>query len=139
MTTQARIGHGAQFKIGNGASPEVFTAVAEVKAMSHGGITRSAVEATHMDSTDGYQEFVGGLKNGGELQLTVNYVPGSATTVLLMAEINAAAGNKQVVFPGGEIFAFSGLCTAVPPNDIPLDGVMEGTVTYQVSGRPTLS
>lgn len=138
MTTSARIGHGAQFKIGNGATPEVFTAVAEVTSITPPGMSRDAIDATHMDSPDGWREFIGGLKDGGEVELALNWVPGSATTILLMTEIAAAAGNKQVVFPGGEIFSFSALCTGITP-ETPVDGKMEASATYKVTGKPTLT
>lgn len=138
MTTQARIGHGSLFKIGNGASPEVFTTVAEVTAITPPAMTRDSIDATHSESTDGWREFIGGLKDGGEVELTLNWVPGSATTILLMQEIGADAGNKQVVFPNGEIFSFAALCTNISP-EAPVDGKMEATATYKVTGKPTLA
>lgn len=138
MTTQARIGHGTLFKIGNGASPEVFTTVAEVTAITPPQMSRDSVDASHNESPDGWREFIGGLKDGGEVELTLNWVPGSATTILLMQEIAADAGNKQVVFPNGEIFSFAALCTNIGP-EAPVDGKMEASVTYKVTGKPTLA
>lgn len=138
MTTEARIGHGTLFKIGNGATPEVFTTVAEVTSITPPGMSRDAIDATHMESPDGWREFIGGLKDGGEVELGLNWVPGSATTILLMAEIEAAAGNKQIVFPNGEIFSFAALCTGLSP-EAPVDGKMEASATYKVSGKPTLA
>lgn len=138
MTTQARIGHGTLFKIGNGATPEVFTTVAEVTSITPPGMSRDAIDATHEESPGAWREFVGGLKDGGEVQLELNFVPGSATTILLMAELDANPGNKQIVFPGGQIFSFVALCTALEP-EAPLDDKMVASATYKVSGQPTLS
>ena len=138
MTTQARIGHSTLFKIGNGATPEVFTTVAEVTSITPPGMTRDAIDATHSESPDGWREFIGGLKDGGEVEIAMNYVPGSATTILMMQEIAAAVGNKQIVFPAGEIFSFAALCTNISP-ETPVDGKMEASVTYKVTGRPTLA
>lgn len=138
MATQAAIGHGVQFKIGNGATPEVFTAVAEVTNVTPPGMSRDAVDATHMDSPEKWREFVMGLKDGGEVELELNFVPGSATTLLLMAEIDAAVGNKQIVFPGGQIMAFAAGMTGFTP-ETPLDDKMTASATYKVSGKPTLT
>jgi predicted secreted protein len=138
MATSARIGYGTLFKIGNGATPEVFTTVGEVTSITPPGMSRDAIDATHEESPDGWREFIGGLKDGGEVSLELNYVPGSATTILLNAEIEAAPGNKQIVFPGGEIFSFRALCTNFEP-EAPLDDKMVASATYKVSGKPTLA
>lgn len=138
MATSAKIGYGTLFKIGNGASPEVFTTVAEVTSITPPGMSRDAIDATHEESPDGWREFIGGLKDGGEVSLELNFVPGSATTILLMAEIEANAGNKQIVFTTGEIFSFVALCTNFEP-EAPLDDKMVASVTYKVSGKPTLA
>lgn len=138
MSTNARIGHGVLFKVGNGASPEVFTTVAEVTSITPPGMSRDAIDATHEESPEGWREFIGGLKDGGEVSLELNFVPGSATTILLMAEIEAAPGNKQIVFTTGEIFAFRALCTNLEP-EAPMDDKMVASATYKVTGKPTLS
>lgn len=138
MTTQAKIGYGNLFKVGNGATPEVFTTVAEVTNITPPGISRDSVDATHMQSPEGWREFIPGLKDGGEVELEINFVPGSATTLLLMAEIDAAAGNKQIVFTTGEVFSFAALCTNFE-TESPIDDKQVGTVTYKVTGKPTLA
>lgn len=139
MATDAKIGYGVLFKIGNGASPtEVFTTVAEVTSITPPGMSRDAIDATHEESPDAWREFIGGLKDGGETSLELNFVPGSATTALLLAEIEAPAGNKQIVFTTGEIFSFKALCTNFEP-EAPLDDKMVASVTYKVTGKPTLS
>lgn len=138
MTTQAKIGYGTLFKIGNGAAPEVFTTVAEVTAITPPNMSRDAIDASHELSPEGWREFIGGLKDGGEVSIELNFVPGSATTIALMAEIAADAGNKQIVFTTNEIFSFRALCTAFEP-DAPLDDKMTATATYKVTGQPTLA
>lgn len=138
MTTEAEIGHGTLFKIGNGAGTEVFTTVAEVTNITPPGMSRDAHDATHSESPEKWREFIMGLKDGGEVELAVNFVPGSATTLLLMQEIDAAVGNKQIVFPNGEIFSFAAGMTGFSP-EAPVEGKMEASVTYKVSGKPTLA
>jgi predicted secreted protein len=138
MTTSAKIGFGNLFKIGNGATPEVFTTVAEVTGIKPPKMKRDTVDATHMQSPNGWREFIAGLKDGGEVSVELNFVPGSATTILLMAELDAALGNKQIVFSTGEVFSFTALCTDFEPTS-PLDDKMSATAMYKISGQPTLA
>src|SRR3546814_13366979 len=79
MTTEAKIGHGVHLARGDGASPQVFTNVAELIDLSTPSMTKDQVEATHTDSTDGFREFIPGLKDGGEFSATMNFIPGNAT------------------------------------------------------------
>lgn len=138
MTTQAKIGYGVLFKIGNGATPEVFTTVAEVTNITPPALARDSVDASHEASPESWREFIPGMKDGGEMSFDINFVPGSSTTLLLLAEIEAAVGNKQVVWTTGEIMSFAGFCTAFEP-DTPIDDKMTASVTYKVSGKPTLA
>jgi predicted secreted protein len=138
MTTQAKIGFGVLFKIGNAATPEVFTTVAEVTNITPPGLARDSVDASHEQSPSAWREFIPGMKDGGEVSFDVNFVPGSATTLLLLAEMEANPGNKQIVWPTGEIMSFVGFMTGLEP-DTPIDDKMVATATYKVSGQPTLA
>lgn len=138
MTTQARIGYGSLFKIGNGATPEVFTTVAEVTGIKPPNFARDAIDATHEESPGSFREFIPGLSDAGEISFDVNFVPGSASTVILLAERTAAAGNKKIVFPNGETLSFSAFMTGFEP-DAPLDDKMSASVTYKVTGDYTLA
>src|SRR3546814_10372592 len=79
MTTEAKIGHGVHLARGDGASPQVFTNVAELIDLSTPSMTKDQVEATHTDSTDGFREFIPGPTDGGEFSATMNFIPGNAT------------------------------------------------------------
>lgn len=138
MTTQAKIGYGVLFKIGNGATPEVFTTVAEVTNITPPGMSRDSVDASHEQSPNAWREFIPGMKDGGEVSFDINFVPGGSTTLLLLAEMDAAPGNKQIVWPTGEIMSFVSFETGFEP-DTPIDDKMVATVTYKVSGQPTLA
>ena len=48
--TEGVIGLGTLLKIGDGAIPEVFTAIAEVKDITGPGLTREFAEFTHQQS-----------------------------------------------------------------------------------------
>lgn len=139
MSTDAKIGHGVLFKIGNGASPEVFTTVAEATSITPPGPSRDAIDVTHMESAEKWREFIAGLKDGGEVEIEMNFVPGSASTDLILAQFDTdTVGNKQVVFTTGEVWSFAALCTDFAP-EAPVDDKMSATATFKISGKPTLS
>ena len=92
MATNAAIGHGTLWKRGNGASPtEAFATVAEVTAISGPGISRDTIDATHMESPDRFREFVGGLRDGGEVTVTLNLNAKGTAFTNALTDINANA------------------------------------------------
>lgn len=72
--TEAQIGYGSLLKLGNGASPEVFTTIAEVKSINGFGFTNTEVNVTHMESPNGWEEFIGGLKTGDTMTILCNAI-----------------------------------------------------------------
>lgn len=142
MTTDAMIGFGTLFKTGNGAIPEIFTSLAEVTNVTPPAMARDSIDATHEESPEGYREFIPGLKDGGEVSLELNFIPGNTTADDLIAEFDATTGtgaikNRQIVFPNGEILAFRAFLTAFE-TDAPIDDKMTLSVTFKVTGKPTL-
>lgn len=73
------IGLGAALKIGDGASPEVFTAIANVKSISGPGRTVEIVDTTHLGSSSGYREKRPHLKDGGTVSADTSFDPTHAT------------------------------------------------------------
>lgn len=139
MTTQAKIGHGNQFKIGNGAVPEVFTACAEVTNITPPGLSRDSHDVSHMNSPEKWREFIMGLKDGGEVSIELNFVPGSATTLMLMAELDTdTVGNKQIVFTTGEVWSFAAGLTGFE-SESPVGDAMTASATFKISGKPSLA
>ena len=74
-----RVGLGTVLKIGDGESPEVFTAVVNVTGINMSGRSVEEVDFTHLASTGGFREFRPGFKDPGELSLTCHYDPTNAT------------------------------------------------------------
>lgn len=70
--TLAQIGYLTLLKMGNGLSPQTYTTIAEVKSINGFGFTKDELEATHMESPNGYKEFVGGMKQGETMTVVCN-------------------------------------------------------------------
>ena len=54
MTAAAKAGVGTTFSVGDGASPEVFTAIGEIVNASGPNISAEQIEVTTLDSSGGY-------------------------------------------------------------------------------------
>lgn len=72
--TQAQIGYLTLLKLGNGASPQTFTTIAEVKSIDGFGFTAQELEATHMESPNRYVERVAGMKDGDTMTVVCNMI-----------------------------------------------------------------
>jgi len=79
MTSSAFWAYGSLLQIGDGATPEVFTAVAEITDLTPPNMARDSIEVTGYSSTSGYREFIAGWRDGGEVSLTANWLPTNAT------------------------------------------------------------
>ncbi|MDX3689952.1 phage tail tube protein [Streptomyces europaeiscabiei] len=129
---------GTQLQRGDGATPEVFTPLANVTDITPPGIERETYDVTAHDSEDAWREFIGGLKDGGEVELDLNYDPREHDS-LLSDFADAVPRNYKVVWPGtlGN-WAFKAIITNFEP-EAPHDDKLAASVTYKVSGKPTIT
>lgn len=134
--TQARIGLTSTFHIGNDADPIVYTKVGEVTNIKPPGYTRQQTDATHLESPDGFMEYINGLKDSSEASIGINWVP-SATDVLLAA-FDAEAGNFKIVTPNAIEIVFGGVITGYEPGEITPEGKLTATLTIKPSGRAAM-
>lgn len=81
--TEARIGWGGKVYLGTDATEGTLTQLAEVVSATFPTDETDEVDATHLLSPGRRKEFLSGLIDGGDCTVTLNYVPGSATDVLL--------------------------------------------------------
>ncbi len=141
--TSAKIGYNATFEVGDGASPEVFTALGEVVSITPPPDTTELIEATHLTSPNRTREYVRGLTDPGETEVVINYVPGDATDTIIQGFRSAtAAKNCRIVLPpggtGAKRWTFAALMTGWSVNELVVDGVMQGTLTLKLTGDYTI-
>lgn len=134
MATSARIGHGTLFSVGDAASPEVFTVIAEVTSITPPSITRDIVDASHMEMGDRWRQFVVGRLDGGEAKIEMNFIPGGPGQALL-AELQALddPANIRIEWTNGQVWAFTAYCVGFEPT-APVDDKMTATATFKVTG-----
>lgn len=118
--------------------------VAEVKSIDGPQLAAEAVEATHLKSKNGFREYVGGIKDGGEITLTINFIMSNATHGAgagILADWNADAVMPTVtwdlVWPNGSVWTFPAIQTGWS-SGAEVDGILEAEITLQVAGAPTI-
>lgn len=121
----------------------VFTVLANVTDISGPSREREEIEVTAHDSPDKYREYVKGLKDGGEVSLTLNYDPEAATHQTLDDDFEEddLRDYQILILPGTpeeHTWDFSALITSLE-DEFPHDDKMERSVTLKISGKPVLT
>ena len=73
--TSAVLGKNATLQLGSGASPQVYTTIAEVMRCGPIGSTNPEVDVTNLDSTA--KEYIAGLADGNNVEFDVNFISGN--------------------------------------------------------------
>ncbi len=134
MSVNAVLTQGTLIKRGDGASPEVFTTIPEVGAISGPDASKGEIDVTDLSSTA--KEFKGGLADFGRMTLEMNYIPGNAVHVAMRNDfINAASPtrNWQLLFVNGKQWNFTGYVASFPGNT-QADSVQKASVVIRLSG-----
>lgn len=141
MASPAVSAFGTVVKIGDGASPENFTTIAELRNVSGPSLELETIDVTTHNTADPWRQFIGGLLNGGEVSLELNFIPTEAThdptTGLIADMVNRVQRNFQIVFPDVPVttWGFTALVTAFEMSSDPAD-VLQASVTLKLSGKP---
>lgn len=119
--------------------------IAQVRNIDGPGLEANIIEATSHDDTEGYNTFVQGLKDAGEVSLEIAYDPANATHKnasggLLYDFATGAVTAYTMVFPdaGATEWDFNAIVKSFQPK-APVDGLLTADVTLKISGAPTLA
>lgn len=140
-------GIGTQLQWGNGASPEVFTTVAQVGDIGGPNLKAKTYDTTTHDNVlDGYSDFITGLKDGGQVTFKVFFDPNNAThkdsSGGLLNIFNTNLASHWKIIPANVSPSVTWSFTAVITDmkfGYKVDGVQEADCTMQVKGKPTLA
>ncbi len=137
-----RDGFGTLFKRATTLSPgNVYETIANVTNISGPQRSRETIDVTAHDSPEGWMEFIGGLKDGGEVSLDINYDPGETTHDLDDDFDDATPRNYQIVILPDTDDEHTWTLTAVMTgleDEFPYDDKMGRSMTLKVSGKPNL-
>lgn len=95
--TLAVLGSGATLQLGSGASPQVYTTIAEVLRCGPIGSTNPEVDVTNLDSTA--KEYIAGLADGNTVDFDVNFIAGNTEqTSLRTSQASGSTVNLRMAW-----------------------------------------
>lgn len=143
MASSAFWAYGSTLQLGDGGSPEAFTSIAEIINLTPPQMSRDDIDVTSNSSSDGYREFIGGLRDGGEVAIEANWLPSNAThddvTGLLSTFHTNTNHNFKIILPNTlATISFAGFVTAFEP-DLQVEEQGKLNATIKVSGKVTVA
>lgn len=143
MASSAFWAYGSKLQLGDGATSEAFTDIAEITDLKAFDMNRDVIDLTSHNSTGGYREKMGGLRDAGSLAIKANWLPNNATqdeTTGIVAKFNADVLNNWKIIVVGNIatVAFTGFVQAVN-GELPLDAQGQLNFVVEISGKPVIS
>lgn len=132
--SNAIAGVGVEFRRWN-TTTGAWEQQAEINSISGPSPTRDTIDVTSLDSTDGYREFIGGFRDGGAVQLTMNFTRDTYDNAKADFESDSSV-SYEIAFPDAEntTIEFVGFVTEIPLEIVP-DDKITATVTIKISGK----
>lgn len=116
MATAAKSGLGTLLKRGDGASPEVFTTIAEITDIDGPGMEQGVLDATSMDSSNVVEKITNQLIDYGEVTVELNFLPNTTGHKNLVSDMNNRTNrNFTLTYTDSATWPFSALVTGIKP------------------------
>lgn len=134
--SDAKIGYGSVFRR---LVDSTYEALAEITNISGPELSKDAPDATSNDSSDGYREFIPGLRDAGQVTLEMNFTRDTYDTLLTDYEADTTH-EYEIVFADAENTSvnFTGIVTALSIT-APLDDKISASATFKISGKPNVN
>ena len=115
----------------------VYNPVANVTEVGVLDVSVDTLETTTHGSAGQWRTFVSGLKDGGELRMSINYDP--TTHNEIYSEIGQDDTKFRVSLPdtGAATVSFDGVITGWS-SSAPMDDLLTAEITIKVSGAPVI-
>jgi predicted secreted protein len=138
-----RDGFGTLFQRATTLTPgTTYETIANVTNIGGPERTREIIDVTAHDSPGGWMEFLGGLKDGGEISLDINYDPAESThDIDDDFDDDVPRNYRIVILPDTDdehTWQIKGIMNNVG-DEFPYDDKMARSVTIKVSGKPILT
>lgn len=117
-------------------------AIAELTEIGGVSMSADAIDVTTLDSADGFREFVGGLKDGGEVGVSGYFYPGDTDGQKAMYDdfVAGTVNSYAIEFPAAlnAKWEFDGIVTAYTTGAA-LEDPVSFEATIKVTGKPVLT
>lgn len=139
MSINAIPSQGMTISLGDGSSPEVFTAIPEATDITGPDGSVSEIDVTDLSSTA--KEFKRGLPDNGSLSFTLLYIPAQTQHAQLRADFNnpvEVARNYRITFTDSPatLWTFFGYVSTFSINNS-IDSVTNASVAIRIKGNIT--
>ena len=144
MSSSALDSQGVVISYGDGASPQVYTAIPEVTSLQGPGGQANEIDVTDLNSTA--KEFRMGLQDEGSITMDILYIPANtAHAALRTARAGQTLTAFQIAFTDGSAtsspiaatrWQFDGFVLGFEISNA-VDDVTKASVTIRVSGAVT--
>lgn len=143
MTTEARLGWGGEVQLSTDDTYGNCVELGEVRGVpTFPQVEADEHEVTHLKSPDRMKEFIAGLRDGGDMTVQLNYVPGGATDLLLTAA--AETGDTRairIIIPDDSgtgnaawVWKTFGWVKRYTPDDMQPNAPMTATLIIRITG-----
>ncbi len=134
---------GTGLYVGDGASPENFTKVSNVKSITGPGFNVTIVDTTTHSTVGNYREKAAVLIDAGKLTFNVNFDPSDTTlaptTGLFDTLSNLEEKNYQLRFPPSDTLGtrmnFRAFVTG-HSFTFPVDNIVDASIQMEIDGEP---
>ncbi len=140
--SDARIGYGTLLQRLVGSSWET---VVEIKNIGGPDTDSEDVEVTNHDSPSRYKEYIPGMQDGGTVNISGNFIPGSNSQLRLISDKAAGTvSNYRIVLPTAEdiddrvMWSFTAYIKSLSFT-APVNTEMTVSASLKISGEPVLS
>ena len=134
------VADGATIARGNAASPEVFTALAQVVSITPIGIERGLIDVTNLSSSA--REYKKAIKDGQEIQLRMQYDPDDSGHAGLRTDADSEdSRNFRITLTDSpaQTVTFAAMVTNWSITDVAIDQVLMLDVTLKPTGALTFA
>lgn len=137
----AKISNGTLLKVGDGASPEVFTTVPEVMRLSGPSVRFDLLDVTSHDTVGFFREWIPGLADGEKVAATFNWRPSNTVHKSLRMDAYARTlRNFKIVFPDSSdntVTMATYIESTQPKADIGIQ--LTNDISLKITGAPVWS
>lgn len=112
--------------------PSVYTPVAKIVEIKPPSPEAEAIDVSHMESPEQWEEFTAGWASAGEIEVTAQYA--KADTATLYGLFRNDKGWKMA-FSDGSAWTFVGFIQKLS-GEIERKGIIQTTLTIKISGKP---
>jgi len=135
--TNAIAAFGAVLQVGDGATPENFTDIPELRDIVGPALSSDVADVTNHGSPAGMEEAVPTILRTGDVTFTVGYVPTGAVHDQLLADWKAKSlRNFKLIYAdaGTTEWPFAAYVTGFTPNN-PVGGDITANLTLKITGE----